>query len=159
MRDLINITRRYGAQENIMTRQDLQKTEESKITTIFNPSDYKTFEAAMEQLEFLARDNTMPETLKTVFNRNFYGFIALTGKHFDLDFEIIKDVAKGIAKLSALSPDEADKITLIGDDDKYCLKLLDSSGKYKSTFNPESGKCRFPSHWFTMYHVVMVNNL
>ncbi len=142
-----------------MNREELQKAEVSKITTIFNPEDYNTYEEAMEQLEFLARDASMPEQIKTVFNRNFYGFVKLTAKHFELDFDVFADVAKGTSKLANLTPDEADSITLIGDDDKYCLKLLDSTGKYKSTFSPETGKCRFPSHWFTMYHVVMVNNL
>jgi hypothetical protein len=142
-----------------MNRTDIKKQEIGKITSIYNPADYETFEEAMEQLELLARDSSMPESIKTLFNRNFYGFIQLTGKQFHLDFDLFTDTGKGIAHLAGLTPDEKDMITLIGDDDKYSLKLLDNEGKYKSTFIAESGKCRFPSHWFSLYHVVMSNDL
>lgn len=142
-----------------MTREQIIKAEKSKITTVFNPADYKTFAEAMEQLESIAKSRNLPEKVKIIFDRNFYGFVKLIGEHFKLDFDIFSTIGKGIASLAALTPDEADKIVLIGDDDKYCLKLLDNTGKYPSTFLPETGKCRFPSHWFSFYHVVMVNEL
>ncbi|MEA1876831.1 MAG: hypothetical protein U9N86_08190, partial [Bacteroidota bacterium] len=127
--------------------------------SIFNPSDYETFDEAMEALEFIANNRGLGEKAKLEFNRNFYGFISMIQKHFDLDFDLFRETAQGIAKLAALTPDEADRITLEGDDDKYTLKLLDTSGKYPSAFIPETGKCRFPSQWFKFYHVVMVNEL
>ncbi len=142
-----------------MNRKDIQQMEEKKITTIFNPSDYDSFHDAMETLEFIARNSSLDPAIRDTFNHNFYGFLTLVQKHFELDFDLLKDVAIGIGKLASLSPSEADEITLIGDDDKYSLKLLDTNGKYSSTFSPESGKCRFPSHWFSLYHVVMVNEL
>ena len=141
------------------TLKDLQKTETQKITSIFNPEDYKTYEEAMDNLEFIARNQNLPEKQKILFNRNFYGFVSLTDKHFEVEVDMVQHIAKGIAKLDALPVSEKDSITLIGDGDKYTLKLLDTEGKYGSTFRPDSGKCKYPSHWFSFYHVVLSNQL
>lgn len=142
-----------------MNVSEIRKAEVNKVKEVFNPGAYSDFHEAMEALEFLARNRNLSTKSKEVLNRNFYSYLRLIEKEFDLEFSLKETVAKGIAYLAGLSAEEKEMIDLIGDDDKYCLKLLDEGGKYPSTWLPESGKCRFPSHWFSFYHVVMVNEL
>lgn len=139
--------------------QVLIEKEVHEITTIFDSSKYKNSFDALKALEDLAANRKMTVETREIFNSNFYGFVHdIEIRHADAK-GLFNYVAKGTAYLSALTADEKDNIYLKKDDTKYSLLLLSDSGKYPSTFNPSTGKCKYPSHWFIMKRVVLANEL
>jgi len=141
-----------------MSFKSLTESKKNRINTIYDASEYSCLEEAFDALENLSKDRSMPEAVKELFNHNFYGFVKDIEQSHDAS-GLFKYVAKGIAYLAGLSADEKDSIYLKGDDNKHSLALIDTEGKYPSTFNASTGKCRFPSHWFVLANVVLVNEL
>ena len=137
---------------------NLRESLTTQITSIYNPADYSTVHEALIALETLAKDKSMPETVKIAFNNNFYNFLRSMCKHFG-ESDLVDITSKGIAHLASMTAEQRERVNLIGDETKFSFALIDGSERYMSAWVPETGKTRFPSQFIHFLKVVLLNDL